>query len=159
MPAVLLFLFLVAACAPAGAAPSADSGAQGENSVTGTLRVVGSAPMNVRLVIEGPAGSPTVTGPLAEELRRLAGAEVTLTGSRAGTSFSPTGYRIVSVNGEPATLGTVEAITGAYVQLRTADGETVYLVGSAPGQFQPGQKIWVQGPRAVVVQTFGTVRP
>lgn len=148
----------MAACAPVGASSSAPDAAQSGDSLTGTLRLVGSAPMNVRLVLEGPAGNTAVAGPLAEELRRLAGAEVVLTGSRDGSAITPTAYRVVSVNGQPATLGTVESVTGSYVQLRTAEGELVFLAGTT-GQFRVGQKVWVQGPRAVVVQSFGTVRP
>lgn len=158
MPVLLLALVLMAACAPAGTASSPSPSAQSGDSIGGTLRVVGSAPMNVRLVLEGPGGNTGVAGPLADELRRLAGAEVMLTGRREGSTITATDYRIVSVNGQPATLGTVESVTGSYVQLRTAEGELVYLAGTS-GQFQVGQKVWVQGPRAVVVQTFGTVRP
>jgi hypothetical protein len=144
--------------APAPAPPAAASSTQAGDSLAGTLRIVGSAPVNVRVVIQSAAGSTNVVGPAAEELRRLAGAEVTLAGRSEGGAFVATGYRVRSIDGRPVTLGTVEGPEGPYLRLRTADGEIVYLV-SAPDELRPGQKVWVQGPRGVIVQSFGTVRP
>jgi hypothetical protein len=157
---VLILLAVVSAgcAAPAPTPATAAREAAASDSVAGTLRVVGSAPVNVRLVIQSAAGSATVGGPLAAELRNLAGAEVTLAGRREGADFVATGYRVRSVEGRPVTLGTVEAAEGSYLTLRTAEGELVYLV-SPPAGMRPGQKVWVQGPSAVMVQSFGTVRP
>ena len=128
------------------------------DTVAGTLRLVGSAPVNVRLVVQNAAGGTTVAGPLRDELQRLSGAEVVLTGRSEGGSFVPTDYRVVAVDGRPVTMGTVDALTGDYARLRTADGGVVYLVGGA-GLFRVGQKVWVQGPGAVIVQTHGIIRP
>jgi len=165
LPVIRLSIVLLAAlgagCAARGtgaadAAPMAVPAAR--DSLSGTLRLVGSAPVNVRLVVQGPAGSTTLTGPLREELQRLAGAEVVLQGRREGSAFMPTDYRISAVDGRPVTMGTIDAITGEYARLRTVDGGVVYLAGSG-GQFRVGQKVWVQGPAAVVVQTHGIIRP
>src|SRR5688500_17851557 len=159
MRVLILMIVASAGCvAPAPALPARTSAAQAGDSLAGTLRVVDSAPVNVRLVIQTATGSTNVGGPLGEELRRLSGAEVTLAGRSEGSSFVATGYRVRSIDGRPVTLGTVEGPEGLYLRLRTTDGEIVYLVG-APDQLQPGQKVWVQGPRGVVVQSFGTVRP
>jgi hypothetical protein len=159
MRVLILLIAASAACVAQPPAPPAGAArAEAGDSVVGTLRVVGSAPVNVRLVIQSDAGTSTVGGPLREELRRLAGAEVTLLGRRDGADFVASDYRVRSIDGRPVTLGTVEALEGEYLRLRTRDGELVYLVG-APTQLQPGQKVWVQGPRGVVVQSFGTVRP
>ena len=155
---VLLIVASAGCVAPAPAPRAATSSEQARDSLAGTLRVVGSAPVNVRLVIQTEAGTTTVGGPVAEELRRLGGAEVTLTGRSEGSAFVATGYRIRSIDGRAATLGTVEGAEGPYLRLRTTEGEIVYLV-SAPEQLEPGQKVWVQGPRGVIVQSFGTVRP
>ena len=154
----LLIVASTGCVAPAPAPPVAASSAESTDSVAGTLRIVGSAPMNVRLVIQTPAGTTSVGGPVSEELRRLSGAEVTLAGRREGSTFVATGYRVRSIDGRPVTLGTVEGAEGPYMRLRTAEGEIVYLV-SAPDELRPGQKVWVQGPRGVIVQSFGTVRP
>ena len=155
---ILLILASAACAAPSPAPPTVAGGAESVDSVAGTLRGVGSAPVNVRLVIQGATGSATVGGALRDELRRLAGAEVTLLGRREGADFVATDYRVRSIDGRPVTLGTLEAVEGDYLRLRTDGGELVYLVG-APAQLQPGQKVWVQGPRGVIVQSFGTVRP
>jgi hypothetical protein len=157
----LMVLLLVAGFACA--APSRDSAANGVDSagrerLQGFLRLVGSAPMNVRLVIQDGAGSTTLTGALATELRRAVGAEVLVFGRRDGAAFLVDDYRIVAIDGRPVVMGVVEGETGDYVRLRTPEGELVYVVG-ATGQFRTGQKIWVQGPRGVVVQTFGTLQP
>ena len=156
----VLALLIVAStgCVAPAPAPPAPSSEQSADSVAGTLRIVGSAPVNVRLVIQTDVGSTNVAGPVAEELRRLSGAEVTLAGRREGSTFVATGYRVRSIDGRPVTVGTVEGPEGPYLRLRTTEGEIVYLV-SAPDQLRPGQKVWVQGPRGVIVQSFGTVRP
>ena len=155
---VLLIVASAGCVAPAPPRPGTAANAPAADSLAGTLRVVGSAPMNVRVVIQSEGGSTNVGGPLADELRRLSGAEVTLAGRREAGAFVASGYRVRSIDGRPATLGTVEGAEGPYLRLRTADGEIVYLV-SAPDELRPGQKVWVQGPRGVIVQSFGTVRP
>src|SRR5215217_3394230 len=147
MRVLILLIVASAGCVAPSPAPSTVAGdATAGGSVAGTLRVVGSAPVNVRLVIQSAGGSAGVGGPLADELRRLAGAEVTLTGRREGGSFIASDYRVRSIDGRPVTLGTVEAAEGDYLRLRTTEGELVYLV-AAPGELRPGQKVWVQGPR------------
>jgi hypothetical protein len=160
MRVLILLIVATAGCVSPSPAPvrSASGGAAAGDSLLGTLRVVGSAPMNVRLTLQTATGSTTVSGPLGDELRRLAGAEVVLRGRSNGTDFVATDYRIRSVDGRPVTMGTVLSASGPYLQLRTAEGEIVYLV-SPPPQIQPGQKVWVQGPRGVIVQSYGTVKP
>jgi hypothetical protein len=159
MRVLILLIVASAGCVASSPAPSTiETGAETRDSVAGTLRVVGSAPVNVRLVIQGAAGSANVAGPLREELRKLAGAEVTLLGRQEGADFVASEYRIRAIDGRPVTLGTVEGAEGEYLRLRTGGGEVVYLV-DAPAELRPGQKVWVQGPRGVIVQSFGTVRP
>ncbi|MBW3629039.1 MAG: hypothetical protein KY464_07045 [Gemmatimonadetes bacterium] len=161
MRVLILLIVASAGCVAPSPAPTpsaAAAAATAGDSVAGTLRVVGSAPVNVRLVIQGAGGSSNVGGALTGELRRLAGAEVTLLGRRQGADFVPTDYRVRAIDGRPVTLGTVEGRDGDYLRLRTMSGELVYLVAS-PGEIRSGQKIWVQGPQGVIVQSFGTVRP
>lgn len=157
---LILVVLISAGCAPRSPSAQGPQPPQGTgaDSLIGTLRVVGSAPMNTRLVIQSAAGSTSVGGPSLDELRRLAGAEVVLRGRIEGQEFIAADYAIRSIDGRAVTMGRVEAISGGYVQLRTAEGELVYLV-SAPGDLRVGQKIWVQGPRGVLVQSHGVVRP
>ena len=59
---------------------TAPAAAAGERLV-GTVRVVGSAPVNVKVVLRPSGGGDVeLAGPLAEELRRLPGAEVAVSG-------------------------------------------------------------------------------
>jgi hypothetical protein len=152
---------LMTGCAAAG------SGDGGVESHTGTVRVVGSAPVNVQVVLEVEGGSPMrVVGGLAEEVARATGARVTVRG-RVSRSPDPivereieaTGYEVVSVNGGPVIVGEVVAVDGhGGARLRMDDGEEMMVTG-APRDFRVGQKVWVQGPRSVTVQSYGTLRP
>lgn len=147
---------------PADSAPAPAQG--GESRVTGTVRVVGSTPMT-RVVIDPADGNDVqLVGPLREELRRLAGAEVAVTGPlspapdrMADRQIQVSGYEVLSVDGQPVLSGTVEGRTNDWTLLRTAQGELVYLAG-ATQELRPGQKVWVQGPRSVIVQSYGVLR-
>jgi hypothetical protein len=159
----LLALLFTASCAPMNREPTDASPVPAEaggDTVVGTVRVVGSAPMNVQVVVQPEEGpSVTVAGSLAGELRSLSGVEVAVTGERDGRTIRPTSYEIRSVNGEPVTFGTVgETTANGWVELHTPTGEVIYLTGAAD-RFRPGQRVWVQGPQAVVVQSYGVVRP
>ena len=134
--------------------------------MVGTVRVVGSAPVNVSVVLQpADGGSIQLVGPLRDELRRLAGAEVAVDGPvepapdpLADRQIRVDDYEILSVDGEPVLSGTVEGRSGEWVLLRTPGGELVYL-GGATSQLATGQKVWVRGPRGVIVQSHGILRP
>lgn len=144
---------LLAACVPPADGPG------GVETLRGRTSVVGSAPMNVRVSFQGDDGRRvTLVGPLAEELGRLAGADLEVEGRLAGAELEPSGYRVVAVDGRPAWVGTVEAGPGGALRLRLDDGSTLAL-GSAPAGLRAGQKVWVQGPGQVQVQTFGIIVP
>jgi hypothetical protein len=134
--------------------------------IFGTVAIVGSAPINVQVVLRTADGaSVRLIGPLVEELRRLSGVEVAVEGSMTSApdpivrrQIEVTDYDIISVDGEPVVMGEIMAIEDGRVRLRTRSGEDVYLSG-APAEFRVGHKVWVQGPRGVVVQSYGTIRP
>jgi hypothetical protein len=152
-PALLLAMAALAACTP----PAPAGGGEPER-LAGRVAVVGSAPMDVRLALQTADGrSVYVTGPAAAELRALGGVEVEVEGRMEGGAFAARGYRIRSVDGRPVLTGTVEAAPGGGVQLRLEDGSAVRLEG-ADG-LRAGQKVWVQGPTQVQVQTYGIIVP
>lgn len=153
--AALCLLLAVAGCAPRTPASSAP----GDGRVAGTVRVVGSAPVNVQVVVQEPGGrSVRVDGPMAAEVRELSGAEVEVWGRMSdGPAVEAAGYTILSVNGEPVEMGVVERAPGGGVQLRTSAG-VVRLTGAA-SSLRVGQKVWVQGPTTVQVQSYGVIRP
>jgi len=150
------------ACAPQNGAPGASpstAAAAADTTLVGTVRVVGSAPVNVRVVLQRADGSTTeLAGALKDELRALSGAEVEVRGALHGGALTATAYDIRAVDGAPVVMGTVEAIESGTVRLRTAQGEIVYVHG-APASFRAGQKVWVQGPHSVRVQSYGVIRP
>ncbi|HEX8362880.1 MAG TPA: hypothetical protein VF613_22340 [Longimicrobium sp.] len=152
---VLLALALAACTRPSSVPPA---GAQ-EERVVGVPASVGSAPMNVRVLLTPERGEGLyVTGPLAGEIRSLSGARIEVRGRRgANRTLEATGYDVLTVNGRPATMGMVERGPDGGLQLRMRDGKTMRLQ-SPPSEFRPGMKVWVQGPGSITVQTYGIVR-
>jgi hypothetical protein len=115
--------------------------------------------MNVQVVVEDSVGrSTTVAGPLVAEIQRLSGAQVELRGRMDRGVLTATSYEIRAVNGAPVEMGVVQRATDGRLLLRKADGRTVSLMG-ATSQFRVGQKVWVQGPAAVRVQSYGVITP
>jgi hypothetical protein len=153
---------LAIACAgPAsapGPTPRTTNGAASE-WVVGEVRVVGSMPVDVRTVI-APAEGPTVEvrGPLRDEIRRLSGAEVAVFGFRTDGTIEVLEYRIRSVDGAAVFAGVVEESSDGSLTLRTDRGEILRIEG-AGGEVRAGQKVWLQGPATVRVQSYGVIRP
>jgi hypothetical protein len=165
--AVLLGVALLA-CAPR--TEPADSAAfamrNGEVELTGVVQIVGSAPINVQVVLRTEEGrSVRLAGPLLDELRRLAGVEIRVVGELATApdplverEIAVRSYGIVAVNGRPVVFGEIMEVAAGRARLRTTDGREIQLTG-IPTDFRVGQKVWVQGPESVAVQSYGTVRP
>lgn len=152
-------LLVLAAALAGGACTPPAGGPAGVDTLRGRTAVVGSAPMNVRVSFQAEDGrSIVLTGPLSQELGRLAGAELEVEGRMVGGELEPTAYRVLSVDGRPALVGVVESAVGGGLQLRMEDGRTVRL-GGGTADLRPGQKVWVQGPDQVQVQTFGVIVP
>ena len=137
-----------------------------EAAASGTISIVGSAPMNVQVVLRDVDGRVVrLVGPLEPEVRRLAGAEVAVFGPVSSTpdpivgqQIRVTDFEVLSVDGEPALMGEIVSMDGERAQMRMRDGETVTLIG-APSEFRVGQKVWIQGPRSFAVQSYGVIRP
>lgn len=158
MRRVLVGLVLLAGCTPT-TIPSPGPEVPGEAWRAGTVRVVGSAPMSVQVVLEPETGSQVVlTGPLAGELRAVRGARVAVRGKGSRGTLEATEYVVQEVDGRPVVTGTVERAADGGLQLRTRAGEIVSLSGAIDG-LRTGQKVWVQGTEAVRVQSHGVIRP
>ncbi|HEX8674720.1 MAG TPA: hypothetical protein VF710_22670 [Longimicrobium sp.] len=157
MRTLVLMAVVLAACTRPASVPPADGGAQ-EERVVGVPASVGSAPMNVRTVVAAEGGgSVYVTGPLAAEIRALSGARVEVRGRRAADrALVASDYDVLSVNGRPVFMGTVQRATDGTLQLRTRNG--IVRLQDAPAAFRPGMKVWVQGPGSVTVQTYGVIQ-
>jgi hypothetical protein len=167
MTIAIALVLMLAACAPAGEPPDSipAPAAAGAERLEGTVRIVGSAPVNVQVVLQPEQGRAVrLVGPLATELEQLSGVEVSVTG-RVERSSDPvtdrqihaSSYRILRVDGAPVVMGEIVSVTGGSARLRTEEGDEVLLSG-VPASFRVGQKVWVQGPRTIAVQSFGTIR-
>jgi hypothetical protein len=166
--AILFFSFVMAACTPqngeANSSPTPGAMAADTVVMRGTVAVVGSAPVNTAVVVRGANGeSSRIDGPLASEVGRLSGAEVEIVGVRQpdpmyGHSIHATHYQVRSVDGRPVVMGVVERGADGQLQLRAEDGSVLRLAGGTT-ELRPGQKVWVQGPATVQVQSFGVIRP
>jgi len=163
MPLLLAAALVLISCTPPQVEPADTLSGAGDRHV-GTVRVVGSAPVNVQVVLQPESGrAMRIAGPLASEIERLAGARVALRG-RVEAAPDPMvpqqvmvdSYEIISVDGQPVTMGTVEGHVNNWTLLRTEAGELIYLAGP-PEQFRRGQKVWIQGPSARIVQTYGVL--
>ncbi len=142
-----------------GACTPPANGPAGVDTLRGRTAVVGSAPINTQVALQAADGrSITLVGPLSAELGRLAGAELEVEGRVSGAQMEPTAYRVVSVDGRAALVGVVETAPGGGLQLRLDDGSAVVL-GGGTGALRAGQKVWVQGPSQLQVQTFGVIVP
>ncbi|CAN5746613.1 hypothetical protein BH23GEM8_BH23GEM8_15010 [soil metagenome] len=168
MPMAILAaaLLLVACVAPQAEPPDTIPGVDAGDRVVGTVRIVGSAPINVQVVLQPESGSAIrIAGPLASEIEKLAGAQIAVRGTveaapdpMVSQQVQVRSYEILTVDGQPVTMGTVEGHVNNWTLLRTGDGELVYLAGP-PDRFRTGQKIWIQGPAARIVQTYGVITP
>ncbi|HEX8430232.1 MAG TPA: hypothetical protein VF625_03050 [Longimicrobium sp.] len=162
MRSLVVGLVFAAACArPVPAIPAGGEGAPagaGDARVVGIVSVVGSAPMDVHVAVRPDAGqSVYVTGPLAAEVRNLAGARVDVRGKQGRGSIEAADYDVVSVDGRPVIAGTLERGSDGALMLRRRDGSLLRLQ-AAPATFAPGMKVWVQGTTPGMVQTFGVMR-
>lgn len=160
-------LLVPLACTPQTERPdSIPAPSTGAAGTVGTIAIVGSAPVNVQVVLRSPNGeSFRLVGALEPELQRLSGIQVAVEGQPEASPdplveqrIEVVDYEIISVDGEPVLTGEIIEIEGDRVLLRTRSGEEVYLTG-APAEFRVGQKVWVQGPSSVAVQSYGTIRP
>jgi hypothetical protein len=149
--------------------PGGSSPAQ-ESRLEGVIRNVGTAPVGREVSLRDDEGKSTpLAGALTPELTRLAGARVAVWGRTAERGrFAVSRYEILSIDGAPVRLGTVQRVAGDTVLLRTEMGDLVRLPGIAllGTPFREGQKIWVQGTEQrvggelqVKVHKFGVLTP
>jgi hypothetical protein len=126
-----------------GAAPSTGAPAQA-SAIRGRVVAGGTdhEPMTSLRQADGP--SLVVTGPLASELRRLAGAVVEVRGDVAGVArrtIHVESYEIVEIDGARPTVGTV--LPGG----RLAAGADTLDLLDPPAGLPVGGRVWVTGER------------
>ncbi|MGH7458361.1 MAG: hypothetical protein ACREKN_04655 [Longimicrobiaceae bacterium] len=159
---LLALLVLPAACAVPNDGEDGEQTAAGTSRWVGTVAVVGSAPMNVAVVLRDDdprAFNPYLTGPLVSELRRLSGLTVAVEGEepeRPGW-IEVERYQVLSLDGDPVVAGVVERGEEGELVLRTSDG-TRYPLSGAEGRVEPGWKIWVKGDPGLALSVYGVIR-
>jgi hypothetical protein len=155
-----------AACASRGPEPGDGAPADTPLSYAGQVVVTGTAGAELTtLAIEG-GRSVGVVGPLAPEVRSLAGARVRVTGVPGegfpGEAVEVSAYEVLEVNGERPYVGVLAGSAGA-LTLEQTSGERVAL-GAAPGGLAQnvGALLWLTGrleSGRLQVQSFGVIRP
>lgn len=155
---------MLAACAHQGGAGEEPS-APTRDTVTGIVRQVGSVPF-LMTVVQGE-DTAAVSGELEDEISRLVGARVRVTGTRSeGTFPGPTveasSYRILSIDGEEPVVGFLRR-EGGSTYLEPADGEAgrVELSAVPDGlRRHVGAKVWViTSEEGGAVLRYGMLRP
>jgi len=160
-PVTLATVLLVGSCGTNADGAFVRVGEPGPDRVEGRARRVGTRTLARTLIETTDGGSIVVTGAYAAEIGRLAGAEVRVTGSAGGTEAAPaieaTSYEILSVDGDPVTIGTLRSDgSGHYLESR---GQTV-RVGAVSGDLArlEGSLVWVVLDENGGVSRYGILR-
>jgi hypothetical protein len=137
-------------------------GVIGPDAIEGVVRRVGNAPFT-RTIVDGGDGV-VIDGPYEPELRRLAGAEVRITGRLVterefpGPTLEATSYEITSVDGERPSLGMLgRDEDGFYLEMR---GREIARLGSVSEALagSTGGLIWVILDANGGVARYGVLR-
>lgn len=145
--------------APDGGSRGAAAPAQapGADTVRGIVSEVGSFPMTSVVVRPASGGAITITGPLAGEIARAAGAEVWVSGDRDARSIAARSYAVRTVDGEPAVDGTL-ARDGDGLVLVTATGRRPIARPLRALRGMIGARVWLVGPLDGTITSYGILR-
>lgn len=160
--ALLLTAAVLAGCGRGSPPDDGSPAVAAPDSVTGTVRRVGSTPFS-RTVVEGD-DTVTVTGPLEDEVARLSGARVRVygeisTGQYPGPTLEAATYEILSVDGERPDVGVLRADSeGLYLEREGRDPLRLRAVTSGL-ESRVGARVWVVTGEDGVVRRYGILRP
>ncbi len=135
----------------------------GPESFEGAVRVVGSDPFPYTIVQAEDGRSLTVTGALRDDIRRLSGARVRVTGrlrpgEQPGTGLDVSSWEVLSVDGERPLVGRLERGAAGYDLVRPG-GARVPL-NFVPGSLgdRAGSLLWVVLDEHGGVAAYGIIR-
>lgn len=158
--ALALLTAAATAIACGGGSPAADS-TTGASPVADTVRgivsEVGSFPMISVVVQPASDGAVTITGALAGEIGRAAGAEVRVSGKRSAHSLEATSYAVRTVDGEAAVDG-VLAEDGGRLVLLTGAGRRPIARPLQALRGMIGARVWLVGPLDGTITSYGVLR-
>jgi hypothetical protein len=145
--------------APAPTPPSEPAPSTGQDTARGVVRVVGSAPVNVSVVLapEGSTERIRLTGRGATALRALGGVDVVVRGTRTSSGeLDVQSFTVRSVNGEPAVDGVLVA-DGSALAIETDSGRR--RIGSPPDALRGlvGARVWITGRLDSGAITYGVI--
>lgn len=128
-------------------------------TLTGYPELTGSLPVDRQVVLhDGKGGSTRLHGDMAERFASITGALVEVWGVPVPeqNAVRVEGFRLISVDGLPALLGTVKRAEGGRVYLHVGDTLVTELTGGVAA-FRNGETVWVQGDPVLRVQRYGIV--
>lgn len=128
-------------------------------SLTGYPELTGSMPVDRHVVLhDGRGGSTRLYGDEAERVAAISGALVEVWGSTIPDqeALRVEGFRLISVDGLPALMGTVRREAGGRVYLNVGDTLLTELTGGV-ADLRHGETIWVQGEPVLRLQRYGII--
>jgi hypothetical protein len=154
---ILVAAALVTVACGGGNAKPAPS--QDQVNLTGRVRLAGSTPLEaVMIQPEDSTMEVELVGELKEELERLSGAEVWVTGVRKeGGGLAVARYEILEIAGHVPLVGLVR-VRGATVALVTDAGETLRMQDTPELLTLDGAKVWVLLDSKGAVTGYGVIR-
>lgn len=164
--AAAALLLLAAATTGCAGSPGPEDGSPSvtaPDTVTGSVRQVGSSPF-VRTVVEG-SDTATVTGDLESEISRLSGARVQVigtlasSGERPGPELEAAAYEILSVDGRRPEVGVLRSDGDATYLVREGEDDLRLRAVSSGLAGRTGAKVWVVTGEDGAVQRYGVLRP
>lgn len=163
--AISALAVLLWACGGGNSNPDTSPDAQTVNAsmetLQGTVALTGSEPAVMISLRLAEGGSVDLVGAQRDELGRLSGAVVSVTGTRGpgGRSFTAESYEVVSVNGETPVVGVMVERDGA---VWIEGDEQVRLTAVSDNlRGHMGAKMWITGRRSgdsMQVQSYGVIR-
>ncbi|MBA3889426.1 MAG: hypothetical protein H0X64_02750 [Gemmatimonadaceae bacterium] len=102
-------------------------------------------------------GAVTITGPLAREIARAAGADLWVSGVRGQPGLEARAYAVRSVDGEPAVDG-VLARDGDRIVLVTPAGRRTITQPLQALRGMIGARVWLVGPLDGTIASYGVLR-
>ena len=123
-------------------------------SVTGTDR-----DHHVMIAPAGGGRRIEITGPTAPLIGHTSGADVWVSGLRAGTSLQAERFVVRTVDGSPALDGTLKT-EGSTLYIVTDNGARTRIVSPPPPLIgHDGARVWITGDPAKGVASFGFIDP
>jgi hypothetical protein len=104
-----------------------------------------------------------IVGELAEEIRRLSGAQVTILGEPGPDgAIQARTYAVIEINGERPEVGVISRRSMGYVLFLESGELPLASRGAAPLRSLVGSKIWALGQRQgeeLHIESYGVIRP